>query len=358
MHTFPRLALATATAAALTGGLLTFSAASASAADSVKVAHADFNGDGYGDIATSAATAYVSGHKGAGQVVALYGSATGVTTTKRTTLSQNSTGVPGTAEAGDQFGYDLAYADFNADGYDDLAVASPTEKVGTDTNGGTVTLLWGSKSGLTGKGVDLKDPSPSGHDYWGQTLAAGDFDGDGKADLAIGSSAATLWVFKGGIASNGTPGGRYTVKPPIEPGTDSYPYGPMHLTAGDVNGDGRTDLVVDGYETKTSDHWNTNYWLPGTANGLTATGAKALKSGIVTGVGDINGDGFGDIVSGASWDASSGGTVFPDSANGGRVAITYGSASGPAKATMFNQNSSSVPGTSEKGDGFGWDRVA
>ncbi|MEU1336086.1 FG-GAP and VCBS repeat-containing protein [Streptomyces sp. NPDC090075] len=355
MHTFPRLALATATAAALTGGLLTFSAASASAADSVKVAHADFNGDGYGDIATSAATAYVSGHKGAGQVVALYGSATGVTTTKRTTLSQNSTGVPGTAEAGDQFGYDLAYADFNADGYDDLAVASPTEKVGTDTNGGTVTLLWGSKSGLTGKGVDLKDPSPSGHDYWGQTLAAGDFDGDGKADLAIGSSAATLWVFKGGIASNGTPGGRYTVKPPIEPGTDSYPYGPMHLTAGDVNGDGRTDLVVDGYETKTSDHWNTNYWLPGTANGLTATGAKALKSGIVTGVGDINGDGFGDIVSGASWDASSGGTVFPDSANGGRVAITYGSASGPAKATMFNQNSSSVPGTSEKGDGFGWD---
>ncbi|MFG2963339.1 FG-GAP and VCBS repeat-containing protein [Streptomyces sp. NPDC048288] len=355
MHTFPRLALATATAAALTGGLLTFSAASASAADSVKVAHADFNGDGYGDIATSAATAYVSGHKGAGQVVALYGSATGVTTTKRTTLSQNSAGVPGTAEAGDQFGYDLAYADFNADGYDDLAVASPTEKVGTDTNGGTVTLLWGSKSGLTGKGVDLKDPSPSGHDYWGQTLAAGDFDGDGKADLAIGSSAATLWVFKGGIASNGTPGGRYTVKPPIQPGTDSYPYGPMHLTAGDVNGDGRTDLIVDGYETKTSDHWNTNYWLPGTANGLTATGAKALKSGIVTGVGDINGDGFGDIVSGASWDASSGGTVFPDSANGGRVAITYGSASGPAKATMFNQNSSSVPGTSEKGDGFGWD---
>ncbi|MET9081795.1 FG-GAP and VCBS repeat-containing protein [Streptomyces sp. NPDC004237] len=355
MHTFPRLALATATAAALTGGLLTFSAASASAADSVKVAHADFNGDGYGDIATSAATAYVSGHKGAGQVVALYGSATGVTTTKRTTLSQNSAGVPGTAEAGDQFGYDLAYADFNADGYDDLAVASPTEKVGTDTNGGTVTLLWGSKSGLTGKGVDLKDPSPSGHDYWGQTLAAGDFDGDGKADLAIGSSAATLWVFKGGIASNGTPGGRYTVKPPIQPGTDSYPYGPMHLTAGDVNGDGRTDLIVDGYETKTSDHWNTNYWLPGTANGLTATGAKALKSGIVTGVGDINGDGFGDIVSGASWDASSGGTVFPDSANGGRVAITYGSASGPAKATMFNQNSGSVPGTSEKGDGFGWD---
>ncbi|MFF7979857.1 FG-GAP and VCBS repeat-containing protein [Streptomyces sp. NPDC007901] len=356
MHTFPRLALATATAAALTGGLLTFSAASASAADSVKVARADFNGDGYGDIATSAATAYVSGHKNAGQVVALYGSASGVTTTKRTTLSQNSAGVPGTAEAGDDFGYDLAYADFNGDGYDDLAVGAPSEKVGTDTNGGTVTLLWGSKSGLTGKGVDIKDPSPSGHDYWGLNLAAGDFDGDGKADLAVGSSAATLWVFKGGFSSTGTPGGRYTVKPPIEPGSNSDPYGPMHLTAGDVNGDGRTDLIVDGYETKTSNHWNTNYWLPGTSNGLTATGAKALKNGIVTGIGDINGDGFGDIVSGASWDTTtSEGTAVPDSAKGGRVAITYGSASGPGKATMFNQNSGSVPGTSEKGDGFGWD---
>ncbi|MFJ9563301.1 FG-GAP and VCBS repeat-containing protein [Streptomyces fuscichromogenes] len=356
MHTFPRLALATATAAALTGGLLTFSAASASAADPLKAARADFNGDGIGDIATSATTAYVNGHKGAGQVVALYGSASGISTAKRTTLSQNSASVPGTAEAGDQFGYDLVYADFNGDGYDDLAVGSPTEKVGTDTDGGTVTLLWGSKDGLTGKGVDIKDPSPSSHDYWGQTLAAADFDGDGKPDLAVGSSAATVWVFKGGIASNGTPGGRYTVKPPIQPGTGSWPYGPLKLTAGDVNGDGRSDLIVDGYETKTSDHWNTNYWLPGSANGLTATGAKALKNGIVTGIGDINGDGFGDIVSGASWDpALSDGSTVPDSAKGGRVAVTYGSATGPAKAVMFNQNSSNVPGTSEKGDGFGWD---
>ncbi|MFF4704365.1 FG-GAP and VCBS repeat-containing protein [Streptomyces sp. NPDC001288] len=355
MHTFPRLALATATAAALTGGLLTFSAASATAADSFKVARADFNGDGIGDIATSATTAYVSGHKGAGQVVALYGSASGITTAKRTTLSQNSTGVPGTAEAGDSFGEALAYADFNGDGYDDLAVGAPSEKVGSDTDGGSVTLLWGSRSGLTGKGVDIKDPSPSSHDYWGLQLAAGDFDGDGKADLAVGSSAATLWVFKGGFSASGTPGGRYTVKPPIEPGTSSYPYGPMKLTAGDVNGDGRTDLVVDGYETKTSNHWNTNYWLPGSAKGVTVTGAKTLKSGVVTGIADINGDGFGDIVSGAAWDASSGGTVFPDSATGGRVAVTYGSASGPAKATMFNQNTSNVPGTSEKGDNFGWE---
>ncbi|MFF8729097.1 FG-GAP and VCBS repeat-containing protein [Streptomyces sp. NPDC015171] len=357
MHTqHPRLALATAVAAALTGGLLTFAASPASAADSFQVAKADFNGDGIGDIATSAPTAYVSGHKGAGQVVVLYGTKTGVSSAKRTTLSQNTSGVPGTAEAGDMFGADLAYGDFNGDHYDDLAVGSPSEKVGTDTNGGTVTLLWGSKSGLTGKSTDLRDPATGSHDFWGQTLAAGDFDGDHRTDLVVGSSAATLYLYKGGIGSTGTPGARTTVKPPIQTGSNDYPYGPMNLTAGDVNGDGRTDLVVDGYETKTSSHWNTNYWLPGTASGLGAGSAKALKSGIITGIGDINHDGFGDIVSGASWDTrTSDGRTIPDSAKGGRVSVTYGSASGPAATTSINQDTGNVPGGSETGDGFGWD---
>ncbi|ANP48454.1 hypothetical protein J2Z21_005867 [Streptomyces griseochromogenes] len=356
MHTHRRLALATATAAALTGGLLTFAGAPATAADSVKVAKADFNGDGIGDIATSAATAYVSGHQNAGQVVVLYGAATGVSGAKRTTISQNTTGAPGTAEAGDEFGYDLAYADFNNDGYDDLAVGAPHEKVGTDTDGGGLAILWGSANGLTGKGVDVPDPAPSSHDYWGKDLAAGDFDGDGKADLVVGSSASTLYLYRGGFSTSGTPGSRTTVKPPIQSGSNDYPYGPMSLTAGDVNGDGRTDLVVDGYETKTSSHWNTNYWLPGTASGLSAASAKALKPGIVTGIGDINGDGFGDIVSGSSWDnTTSDGQTVPDAAKGGKVSVTYGSASGPGATTGITQDTGGVPGTAEKGDGFGWD---
>ncbi|MGQ5634276.1 MULTISPECIES: FG-GAP and VCBS repeat-containing protein [unclassified Streptomyces] len=356
MHLHTRLALATATAAALTGGLLTFAASPATAADSFKVAKADFNGDGIGDIATSAAGAYVSGHKNAGQVVVLYGSAGGVTSAKRTTISQNTPGVPGTAEAGDSFGYDLAYADFNGDGYDDLAVGTPDEKVGTDTNGGGVAILFGSSSGLTGKAVDLPDPAPSSHDFWGKNLAAGDFDGDGKADLVVGSSSSTLYLYKGGFTTSGAYGSRTTVKPPIVSGTNDYPYGPMNLTAGDVNGDGRTDLVVDGYETKTSNGWNTNYWLPGGASGLSGSTAKALKPGIITAIGDINGDGFGDIVSGADWDSTtSDGTPIPDSSNGGRVSVTYGSAAGPASTTVITQNTGSVPGTSEKGDAFGWE---
>ncbi|MFJ8033064.1 VCBS repeat-containing protein [Streptomyces sp. NPDC096032] len=356
MHKPLRLALATATAAALTGGLLTFSAVTATAADSFAVAKADFNGDGIGDIATSAPTAYVGGHKSAGQVVALYGTSTGVTGAAHTTLSQNSAGVPGTAEAGDVFGGDLAYADFNGDGYDDLAVGSPGEKVGTDTNGGTLAILWGSKEGLTGKGVTVADPAASSHDFWGQTLAAGDFDGDGRADLAVGSSSSTLYLYKGGFTTAGGYGSRTTVKPPIESGTNDYPYGPLNLTAGDVNGDGRTDLVVDGYETKTQYGWNTNYWLPGTSSGLSGASAKTLKPGIITAIGDVNGDGFGDIVSGADWDArTSDGTAIPYASDGGKVNVTYGSASGPAATTAITQNTGSVPGTSEKGDAFGYE---
>ncbi|MEU8850624.1 FG-GAP and VCBS repeat-containing protein [Streptomyces sp. NPDC048564] len=352
-----RLALATTTAAALTGGLLTLATAtSATAADSTHVPAADFNGDGRGDVVASAHGSYVSGRAGAGQVVVLYGTATGVSSAKRTTISQNTTGSPGTAEAGDGFGAESAYADFNGDGYDDLAVSAPWEKVGTDTNGGGVAVLWGSASGLTGKGVTVTDPAPSSHDFWGKDLAAGDFDGDGKADLAVGNSSSTIHVFKGGFTATGTPGGRYTIKPPIHTGTNDFPYGPLSLTAGDVNGDKRTDLIVDGYETQSDYGWNQNYFVPGTASGLSVASAKVLKPGIITAIGDINGDGYGDIVSGAGWDSTTtDGTPVPDASNGGKVNITYGAASGPAGTSGITQNSGNVPGTSEKGDGFGWD---
>ncbi|MFE4581011.1 FG-GAP and VCBS repeat-containing protein [Streptomyces chartreusis] len=348
-----RLALATATAAALTGGLLSFAASPATAADSATVPHADFNGDGIGDVAFSADGAYVSGKKAAGQLVVLYGTATGVSSAKRHTISQNTTGAPGTAEAGDSFGYDTAFADFNGDGYDDIAVGASGEDVGSDVDGGGLAILWGSASGITGKGVTVADPAPTAHDRWGKNLAAGDFDGDGKADLAVGSNNATLYVFKGGFNSSGTPGGRYTIKPPIM-GTDAN--GPLNLTAGDANGDGRTDLVVDGYEYQTDYGWNENSYIPGSSSGLAMANIRTLKPGVITAIGDINHDGFGDIVSGAAWNATTeDGTTIPNAAKGGKVWVTYGTVSGPGSATGITQDTGNVPGTSETNDNFGWD---
>ena len=160
-------------------------------------------------------------------------------------------------------------------------------------------------------------------------------------------------MFKGGFNASGTAGGRYTIKPAIQGGDAN---GPLNLTAGDVNGDGRTDLVVDGYETQTDYGWNRNYFVPGTASGLSVASAKALKPGVITAIGDIDHDGYGDIVSGATWNSTtSDGTAIPDSAKGGKVWVTYGSASGPATVTGITQDTGNVPGTSENNDWFGYE---
>ncbi|MFD8071823.1 FG-GAP repeat protein [Streptomyces sp. NPDC059718] len=343
MHQRIRITLAATAAAALTGGLLAMSTGTASATGTGH--KADFNGDGYADVAFSAGDAYVNGKKGAGQIVAMYGSASGLSATHRKTVSQDTAGVPGGAETGDAFGWTSAAGDFNADGYTDLAVGSSREDLTAGADSGTVTVLWGSAGGLTG-GTNIADPAPAKGHRWGKALAAGDFDGDGKDDLAIGSSSSSVYVYKGGITSSGY-GGRYTVKAPIQSGSDA---GPLNLTAGEVNGDGRVDLVVDGYETTSANGWNANYYVPGSASGLVASAAVKLQAGVITAIGDVNGDSYGDIVIGVDWDATSG---VPGSVKGGKVRIIYGNASGPGSATSISQETGNVPGGSETGDSFG-----
>ncbi|MGW5734731.1 MULTISPECIES: FG-GAP repeat protein [Streptomyces] len=338
-----RLAAATATAAALTGGLLTLTATTATAAPAAAVQpdDADFNGDGTADLATSAPHAGVGGKDRAGQVVVTYGGAE----QRHVAYSQNSAGVPGTAEAGDVFGADTAYGDFDGDGYDDLAVGAIGEDVGTDVDGGTVQILWGSPSGLSG-GATVADPRPTKHDRFGGPLQAGDFDGDGKDDLAVGaaSGAATLDVFDGGFSRTGKAGDHYTVLPPIISGDDA---GAFNLHSGDVNGDGKDDLIVDGFST--GDGYNANLWLPGSANGVTTEGVQRLPAGYITDVGDTDGDGFGDVIIGLTWDEGIAGAN-----KGGTVYVVKGNPNGPYGGSQaITQDSPGVPGGGENGDNFG-----
>jgi hypothetical protein len=170
----------------------------------------DFNGDGTGDLAVGVPGESVGGVAGAGAVNVLYGGATGLGAAGARFVSQATAGVPDGPEsdpnpigAGDNFGEALATGDFDGDGFADLAVGVPDEGVDTPTGeqlgAGAVNVLYGSSAGLTGSRAQLwhqgspgvagtpeTHPGGASGDRFGAALAAGDLNGDGRDDLAIG----------------------------------------------------------------------------------------------------------------------------------------------------------------------------
>ncbi len=156
-------------------------------------ARVDFNGDGYDDLAIGAP----GENNSAGMVHILYSSPTGLTSTGSQTFTQSSLGTD-SSEAGDRFGASLAAGDFNGDGYDDLAVGIPGEDIGSISDAGAVSIIFGSVNGLTGSrdqfwhqdSVNVPGGAEAG-DQFGYSLATGDFNGEdvnGKSmcDLAVG----------------------------------------------------------------------------------------------------------------------------------------------------------------------------
>jgi len=101
----------------------------------------DFNGDGYSDLAVG-----VPGEDGSGAVHIIYGSASGLHQWLGQVdkiFTQNSPGINDSSEAGDLFGDSISTADFNGDGYSDLAVGVPGED-----GSGAAHIIYGSASGL------------------------------------------------------------------------------------------------------------------------------------------------------------------------------------------------------------------
>jgi hypothetical protein len=158
------------------------------------IASGDFNADGHADLAIGIPFRNVDGEADAGAVLTLYGSPTGLTNVGDQLWTQNSTDVDGDCTQNDLFGSALASGDFDGDGYSDLAIGVPGETVGTRIGAGGVNILYGSAAGLTADDDQLwtqnsggvPDSSETG-DAFGSSLAAGDFNNDGRDDLAVGS---------------------------------------------------------------------------------------------------------------------------------------------------------------------------
>ncbi|MGI9021417.1 MAG: FG-GAP repeat protein [Solirubrobacterales bacterium] len=128
----------------------------------------------------------------------LYGDSRGIGLTRNQWFTQETAGVPGDeiAEAGDRFGFTLETGDFNGDDVADLAVTALFEHVGGTGNGehgaahvllGGVGMSPGASGGIyVNQAITGIEGEIETGDHFGERLAAGDFSGDGRAELVVG----------------------------------------------------------------------------------------------------------------------------------------------------------------------------
>ncbi|WP_326787170.1 VCBS repeat-containing protein [Streptomyces sp. NBC_00151] len=351
------LAVAVAVAGAVVGPVSAHAAGPVSAG--VTSVRADFNGDGYADLAVAAPLGRIggsngAGYAGAGYVSVVYGSAKGLDTRHRQLISQDTPGIPGAAESGDWFGWGLSFGDLDGDGYTDLVVGAPQEAVGTVRQAGTLTAVWGGKTGLSGGKVVATgaalDPVEPRH------ATVGDFNGDGHLDVA-----ADHHLLSGPFTRTAGAAAIGKLALDADYDTDTPPH-TDDVAAGDIDHDGITDLVAL-IHTPDEEGPGVGYrveYLRGTRQGLSApveltrADGTLVPGGSSLGIGDVDKDGYADLVIGRPVGARGEESVEP-ALLGGQVGVVYGSASGPdiSRTTVINQNTAGVPGVSEKGDHFG-----
>jgi FG-GAP repeat len=291
----------------------------------------DFDGDGRRDLVAASPHGTVADKEDAGFVTVVYGGAAGPDKARRQVLTQDSPGIPGTIDTYHAFGGGVASADFDRDGYADLAltVGSPY----------AIVIVYGGPDGLSDRTIVLSGPDM----YITPHLAVGDFDHDGGTDLAasVSSDSSAVLVFRD-VRDQPVPATTYPVS------TKGDEIDAVNPVAGDFTGDGYTDLVVlirssiDGIQVeKRAELWR------GSPSGVGAATPVSSDIGQVAVSGDVNGDGRADLVAATG----PGDGEHPDPPEG--ILVFLGTVSGLGTPTKITQSTTGVPGTSEPRDGWG-----
>jgi MYXO-CTERM domain-containing protein len=263
----------------------------------------DVNGDGYDDVVVGAHE-YFDGEEAEGAAFLFQGSASGLETAASWSIESD--------EEDAQLGYSASTAgDVNGDGYDDVVVGSPFGD-GAFSNRGTVQLFLGSGSGLATSASWTGEGDLAGSQFGHAVCSAGDVDGDGYSDIVVGAWVRyESYVAQGGaFLYLGSASGPATSPAWSDVGDQGGAYfGTSVAGAGDVDGDGFDDVAIGAYQWSNSqpEEVGAVFVYSGGSTGLSTSPAWSFEGDVVNAqlgwsvstAGDVNGDGYDDLLAGA-----------------------------------------------------------
>jgi hypothetical protein len=297
----------------------------------VALAWGNFDADRFGDLVVATPHVAVGGDAQAGAVHVIHGGSTGLNTARRQTWHQDLLGALAQAEPNDHFGSSLAAADFDDDDRDDLAIGVRGETPDGSSVGnraGEVDVLYGAaRSGLGATGAQVwSQGQMSGDretdDQFGSALAAGDFNGDEKDDLAVG------------VPSEGLK--RSSTVTDLRVGAVNVIYGSANV--GLSNAVGGAVIYAQFWHQDRDD-----------GSAIEDEGEPEDRFGSALAAGDFDGDSRDDLAVGVPGEDV--GTI----AQAGAVNVIYGSDDGlhASGDEIFHQDRSGIEEDAEQNDAFG-----